>query len=94
MIEITLQVISKVAGLIRIFLGEEEKQGMVDQLSKVLDSVEVLNELDVQNVQITSQTHGLTNVLRADEPMPGLDISKYPNRRNIEGNYFAVKKVL
>lgn len=83
-----------VAGLIKIKIPDADLPKYTSQLNTVLESVEVLKELDTESVKETSQTHGLTNVIRADEPTPGLDLKKYKNRRNFSGKYFTVKKVL
>jgi aspartyl/glutamyl-tRNA(Asn/Gln) amidotransferase C subunit len=54
----------------------------------------VLNELDTEKIETTSQTHGLVNVLREDEAEPGLDMDKYKNDRNFKKGYFVVDKVI
>lgn len=94
MAKLSREQILKVADLIKIHLDESDIVHYQEQLETVLDSVEVLKELDTDHITETSQTHGLLNVLDDDEPQEGLDISKYPNRANIEDGYFRVKKVL
>lgn len=92
--KIDRQTIEKLSKLIQIKLSEEEKDLISGQLEKVMDSVNVLNELDVTNVEITSQTHGLKNILRDDIVGESLDIEKYQNNTNLYQRYFRVKKVL
>ena len=92
--KISKEQILKIADLIKIHLDESDILHYQEQLETVLNSVEVLKELDTDHTTETSQTHGLENVLDDDEPQEGLDISKYPNRANIENGYFRVKKVL
>lgn len=84
----------KIAGLIKIHLEEADVPKYTSQLNTALDAVEVLKELDTETVAETSQTHGLTNVLAEDEPQEGLDITQYPNRKNLDKSYFVVEKVL
>lgn len=84
----------KIAGLIKLHLQEEEVSRYTSQLNTVLDAVEILKEVDTDNIVETSQTHGLTNVLAEDIAQPGLDISEYPNRKNLKSSYFVVEKVL
>jgi aspartyl-tRNA(Asn)/glutamyl-tRNA(Gln) amidotransferase subunit C len=86
---------AKVAGLIKIRIPEDELPKYSQQLTTVLDAVGVLQEVDTTDLPITAQTHGLTNVLREDVAMKGLDMSDYKNRKNFDGKNFVIKnKVL
>lgn len=84
----------KIADLIKIKIPNSDIPQYTSQLNTVLESVEVLGELDTKDVPITSQTHGMENVLREDEPKPGLNLNNYKNVRNFKNGYFLVKKVL
>ena len=84
----------KIADLIKIHLNEDQLAHYQDQLNTVLESVEVLKELDTHNVAETSQTHGLQNILAEDIAIAGLDIDQYPNKDNLENGYFTVKRVV
>lgn len=86
--------VKKIANLIKLQLSEQELQHYQDQLNTVLPSVDVLQKLDTSKTKETSQTHGLENVLAEDEPEPGLDINKYPNKQNLKNNYFVVHRVV
>lgn len=85
---------AKVADLIKIAIPQAELAKYTTQLNTALDSTSILAELDTSNTPVSSQTHGLKNVLRTDVAQPGLDIEKYPNRRNLKKRYFVVKKVI
>lgn len=85
---------SEVANLIKINISDSDLPKYTKQLNAVLDAIEVFKEIDTSGVETTSQTHGLTNVLREDETEKGLDIDKYPNRQNLKNGYFEVRKVL
>ena len=61
-----------VARLARIELSEEEIARMPPELSKILEHVETMNELDLEGIEPTSHVVDLTNVLREDVPRPGL----------------------
>lgn len=91
---ITDETTAKVANLIKIKIPEEELPKYTKQLNTVLESVEVLQEVDTKDTPITAQTHGLTNVMREDEVKPGLDMANYKNTRNFRKPNFIVKKVL
>ncbi len=61
-----------VARLARLELTDEEVDRMASELSKVLDHIEAIRELDLEGVPPTSHVIDVTNVLRADEPRPSL----------------------
>jgi aspartyl-tRNA(Asn)/glutamyl-tRNA(Gln) amidotransferase subunit C len=61
-----------VARLARLELDEAEVQRMAAELSKVLDHVAQINELDLDGVPPTSHVIDVTGVVRADEPEPSL----------------------
>ena len=85
---------AKVADLIKIKIPAADIPKYTSQLNTVLSSVDVLNQLDTSQTPETSQTHGLTNVLREDVAGSSLDMSKYRNTKNFRKGYFVVKKVL
>jgi aspartyl-tRNA(Asn)/glutamyl-tRNA(Gln) amidotransferase subunit C len=62
-----------VAKLARLRLSDEEVERMSGELSKILEHVETMNELDLEGVEPTSHVVDLTNVLREDVPRYGLD---------------------
>lgn len=59
--------IEKIAQLARLKLTEEEMERYANQLTDILNYVDILKELDTTGVPETSQVTGLTNVTRADE---------------------------
>jgi aspartyl-tRNA(Asn)/glutamyl-tRNA(Gln) amidotransferase subunit C len=61
-----------VARLARLELTADEVDRMADELSKVLDHIEAIRELDLEGVPPTSHVVDVTNVLRADDPSPSL----------------------
>jgi aspartyl-tRNA(Asn)/glutamyl-tRNA(Gln) amidotransferase subunit C len=61
-----------VAKLARLKLTDDEVDRMAGELSKILEHVETMNELDLEGVEPTSHVVDLTNVLREDVPRPGL----------------------
>src|SRR5579859_2472019 len=61
-----------VARLARLQLSEPELDRMAAELSKVLDHIEKIGELDVEGVPPTSHVVEVTDALRADEPAPSL----------------------
>jgi aspartyl-tRNA(Asn)/glutamyl-tRNA(Gln) amidotransferase subunit C len=61
-----------VARLARLELTEDEQGRMAEELSKVLDYMETMGELDLADVEPTSHVVAVENALRADEPRPSL----------------------
>jgi len=69
-----------VARLSRLALTEEELERMPGELSKILEHVEKMDELDLDGVEPTSHVVDVVNVLREDVPRPCL-----PPERAIAG---------
>lgn len=67
---ITLAEVEHVAQLARLRLTPEELARMQEQLSAILDYIEMLHELDVEGVPPTTQITGLPTLLREDEVQP------------------------
>ena len=63
-----------VARLARLELDEAEVERMASELSKVLDHVEKIAELDLHGVPPTSHVVDAAGVVRADEPRPCLTV--------------------
>lgn len=68
-----------VAKLARLRLTDDEVERMSGELSTILDHIETIGELDLDGVAPTSHVVQLENVLREDEPRPGL-----PRERALE----------
>jgi aspartyl-tRNA(Asn)/glutamyl-tRNA(Gln) amidotransferase subunit C len=61
-----------VARLARLELSEDEVERMAAELSKVLDHIEKIRELDLEGVPPTAHVVDVVNALRPDEPRPSL----------------------
>jgi aspartyl-tRNA(Asn)/glutamyl-tRNA(Gln) amidotransferase subunit C len=61
-----------VARLSRLALSDEELERMPGELSKILEHVEKMDELDLEGVEPTTHVVEIQNVLRDDEPRPCL----------------------
>jgi aspartyl-tRNA(Asn)/glutamyl-tRNA(Gln) amidotransferase subunit C len=71
--ELTRDDVAHVAKLARLQLSDDEIDLFTGQLAKVLDHARDVEALDVADVPPTMHPHPLANVLRADEPRPGVD---------------------
>jgi aspartyl-tRNA(Asn)/glutamyl-tRNA(Gln) amidotransferase subunit C len=63
-----------VARLARLELGEAEVERMATELSKVLEHVDKIRELDLDGVRPTSHVVDVVNALRPDRPRPSLPV--------------------
>ena len=63
-----------VARLARLELSEPDLDRMAAELSKVLDHIEKIGELDLTGVPPTSHVVEVTGALRPDEPTPSLPV--------------------
>jgi aspartyl-tRNA(Asn)/glutamyl-tRNA(Gln) amidotransferase subunit C len=61
-----------VARLARLELTDDEVEHFAGELSKVLDYIETIEELDLADVEPTSHVVPIENALRPDEPRPSL----------------------
>jgi aspartyl-tRNA(Asn)/glutamyl-tRNA(Gln) amidotransferase subunit C len=90
--KITLDEIKKTAKLSKFDITEDEAKIYAEQLSKVLDWVEQLRDVDTSSVEDIS---ACAAPLRGDEPAPGRsagDIAAAFNDKS--ANLLKVKKVL
>ena len=66
-----------VARLARLELTDEEIERFGSELSKVLDHIEMIEQLgDLSDVKPTSHVVEVENVLRADAPRPSLPVEE------------------
>lgn len=73
MAKLTKEEVKHVANLARLAISEEEAEKFAEQLGKITDFAEQLNELDTTNVEPTTHVLPLVNVMREDVATKGLD---------------------
>ena len=84
-----------IALLARLGLTETEVDRLSEQLSNILESFEVLQQVDTSGIPPTSQSIALQNVLKGDEPAASLSQSEIlANAPRKEGDFFRVRAVL
>lgn len=93
--EVTDELVEKLAHLSKLNFNEREKAGIVKDLQNMITFVEKLNELELNDVEpLLHMTDGV-NVLR-DDVIKG-SVSKEAALRNApatDGNFFLVPKVI
>jgi aspartyl-tRNA(Asn)/glutamyl-tRNA(Gln) amidotransferase subunit C len=87
--------VEHVARLARLALSEAELARMQAELSAILAYVDKLRELDVEGVEPTSHAVPLVNVMREDEPRPGLAREEaMANAPDPAGEFFRVPRII
>lgn len=86
----------KLAALSKLRLSGEEIERLRDELSSILDYVEMLDKVDVKGLEPTYQVTGLKNISRKDE-MKNYGTSPEDLLKNapaVKDGQFKVKRVL
>ncbi|HET9981058.1 MAG TPA: Asp-tRNA(Asn)/Glu-tRNA(Gln) amidotransferase subunit GatC [Ktedonobacterales bacterium] len=87
--------VDHVAMLARLALTEEERTRAQEQLSAILEHINVITEADTSQVPATAHILPVENVMRADATRPSCPpdelLANAPAR---EGEYFRVRAVL
>jgi len=84
-----------IARLARLGLTEEEAEKFGEQLSHLLESFEVLQQVETTDVPPTAQSIDLQTVVRDDEVAESLPPDQVlANAPQKEGGFFRIKAVL
>lgn len=97
MAKLTKAEVLHVAKLARLDLTDKEKTKYEKQLSKVVEFISELDEVDTSELEPTSQTTGLKNVFRLDE-INSSDVlpqdEALSGTNNTHNGYFTVGAIL
>ncbi len=86
---------AKVALLGRLKLSADELERMTSQLGRVLEYVDILNEVDTQSVEPLAHPIELANVFREDVERPCLSREEaLANAPKTDGRFFVVPAIL
>ena len=92
---ISREEVEHVAALARLGLGDDEIERMQAQLSRILDAIARLRDVDTSAVAPTAQVIELENVMRDDEPRPPIGRTvALANAPLTEGAFVRVPVVL
>lgn len=87
--------VRNVAKLARLALEEAELPKLTAQLESILGYVAKVGAADIEDVEPMAHAVVLHNVLRDDEPRPGLPLEKVlQNAPETDGPFFKVPKVI
>ncbi len=88
--------VKHVAKLAAIELTEAEIKKFQEQLSRIIDYVKKLNQVETKHVEATSQVTGLTNMVRNDEIDRSRNLTDKQTLRNAKSktdDLFKVKAI-
>lgn len=86
--------VKHIALLARLGLTEEDTTRFQEQLSHILDSFLMLQQIDTTDVPPTAHSVSLQNVMREDEPRPSLPPAEVlANAPDRDGDYVKVRAV-
>jgi aspartyl-tRNA(Asn)/glutamyl-tRNA(Gln) amidotransferase subunit C len=92
---VTLEDVEHVANLARLEFSDEEKKTLMNQLNKILEYMEKLNELDTSNVEPLAQVIPLSNIFREDAVKPSSPVGEVlKNAPAKSDKFFKVPKVI
>ena len=93
--KLTDEEVRHIALLARLGISDVEVEKFRNQLSNILENMEILKEADTAGLEPTSQSVTLQNVFRPDEPRPSLPVNDVmANAPDQEDNSFKVNAVL
>ncbi len=91
---LTKQQVEHVAKLARLDLTEEEKELYTKQLSKILDYIDQLNEVNTEGIEPMTQPIPTVNVMREDIVKKQFERSEVlSNAPHEEYGFFRVPKI-
>lgn len=92
--KITRAEVEHLARLARLGLSEADIEKFSEQISSILENMDILNQAETAEVTPTAQVTGLENVMRPDTTWRSLDpeqvLANAPRR---EGDFFRVQHV-
>ena len=92
---IDIKTVDHIALLSRLKFSPEETEKLQSQLSRIIDYIDKLTELNTDTIETTSQDVALCNVMRKDEPGNSLPIeSAIGNAPDRTENTFRVPSVI
>lgn len=96
MAKLTKNDVKHVADLSNLTLTDAEIKKFTPQISKIVDFVAKLSEVNTDGVEPTSQTTGLINILREDKVKSDESLTQVEALSNTNGynGFFKVKAIL
>lgn len=92
---ITKEQVNHIAHLSRLEIQEDEVDGYIEKLEKVVDLFNELKSVDTENIKPTYHVLDLVNVFREDVAQEGMDREEVlKNSKETEAGQFKVPTIL
>lgn len=93
--DLSIEEIRQISVLTRIAMTEDELDVMRTQMSNILDSVAILNEVDTEGVEPTGHSVNIKSVMREDKRQDSLTQDEtLMNAPQRDGSFIRIKAVL
>ena len=91
---LSIHEVRKVAKLARLELSDADAPQMAEQLNRILEYVDQLQQVNTDGVEPLAHPLPVHNVFRDDEPQPSLPVDEALKNAPVRnGNYFGVPAV-
>ena len=95
MTRISSDEIRHLAALCRISMSDDEVGAMREQMSNILDNIDILNRVDTRGETPTGHSVDLVSVMREDEARDSIPLEDaLANAPNREGDFIRVRAAL
>ena len=92
---ITKEEVNHIAHLSRLEIQEDEVDGYIEKLEKVVDLFNELNSVDTENIKPTYHVLDLVNVFREDVALEGMNREEVlKNSKETEAGQFKVPTII
>ena len=92
---ITKEKVNHIAHLSRLEIQEDEVDGYIEKLEKVVDLFNELNSVDTENIKPTYHVLDLVNVFREDVAQEGMNREEVlKNSKETEAGQFKVPTII
>ena len=92
---ISKEEVRHIANLAKLSFTEAEEEILSRDMSRILDYVDILNQVDTSNVEPMTHVHDLTPVVRMDSVQERINHEEaLRNAPDSDGEYFRVPKVI
>ena len=92
---ITKEQVNHIAHLSRLEIKEDEVDGYIEKLEKVVDLFNELNSVDTENIKPTYHVLDLVNVFREDVAQEGMNREEVlKNSKETEAGQFKVPTII
>ena len=93
--DLSVEEIRQISVLTRIAMAEDELDVMRAQMSNILDSVAILNEVNTEDVEPTGHSVNIKSVMREDQRQDSLTQDEtLLNAPQRDGSFIRIKAVL